>query len=76
MNIVENKHVICSKMNLKWISVREIYNPCYLSILVRHLKQNQNYFRFKCVQNSISGLAAQVFKTNLNFLSVGYSTNM
>lgn len=71
MNIVKSKHVICSKMNLKWISVREIYNPCYFSILVRHLKQNHNYFSFKYVQSSVSGLAAQVFKTNLNFLSVG-----
>lgn len=75
MNIVKNKHVIWSKMNLKWISVREIYNPCYFSILVRHLKQNHNYFSFKCAQ-SVSGLAAQVFKTNLNFLGVGYSTYM
>lgn len=61
-------------MNLKWIYVREIYNPCYFSILVRHLKQEHNYFSFKCVQNSVRGLAAQVFKTNLNFMSVGYST--
>lgn len=76
MNIVKNKHLICSKMNFKWISVREIYNPCYFSILVRQLNQNHNYFSFKCVQNSVSWLAAQVFKTNLNFLSVGYSTYM